>query len=166
MAYHQDHDLDRALSAVDALIARRPDDPFYTELKGQILMESGRAEDAIPYYRRAMKLAPQEQLIKAGLGRALLQPNQKRLNAEALTILKDARNADLADAAALLDLSTAYERAGDRGMATLASAERYALIGDTESAVQLARRAAAVLPNGSPGWLRAQDILRLDKTNE
>jgi predicted Zn-dependent protease len=166
VAHHQDHDLSRALSAVDALISKRPDDAFYTELKGQILLESGRAEDAIPYYRRAMQLAPREPLIMAGLGRALLQPNQKRLNAEALAILKDARNADLADASALLDLSTAYERAGDRGMATLASAERYALIGDTESAVQLARRAAGVLPNGSPGWLRAQDILRLDKKND
>ena len=163
VAYHKMGDLDRSLAAVDRLIAMRPGDAFYQELKGQILLESNRAEDAIPHYRRAVELKPSIPLLKSALGHALLQPDRGKLNAEALAILKEARNADLADIAALRDLSVAYQRAGDTGMATLASAERYALSGDVKTAVQLARRAAAVLPNGSPGWLRAQDVLRLEK---
>lgn len=150
-----------ATALMDKLIAKRPNDPYYAELKGQILLESGNADAALPYYRKAVKLAPNEPLLKSGLGRALLQRNTPAQNAEALQVLKDARTDDLADVAALRDLATAYSRAGDQGMATLATAERYALVGDAESAVSLAKRASKILPNGSPGWLRAQDILKM-----
>ncbi len=162
IALHRLPDPDAAAAAADRLIAMRPNDPFYLELKGQILLESGRAEQAIPAYRAAVRLAPNEPLLKAGLGRALLQSNDPAENAEALVVLQEARRDDLADASALRDLATAYDRAGDRGMATLATAERYALVGDVDSAVSLARRASGILPQGSPGWLRAQDILALD----
>ena len=76
-------------------------------------------------------------------------------------MLQDARRRDLADAAALRALATAYSRAGDYGMAELATAERYALTGNVEDAMLHARRAAAEMSEGSPGWLRAQDILSL-----
>ena len=162
IALHRLPDPDAAVAAVDRLIAMRPNDPFYLELKGQILLESGRAGAAVPAYRAAVGMAPAEPLIKAGLGRALLQSNDPAANAEALRVLEEARREDLADASALRDLATAYDRAGNRGMATLATAERYALVGDFESALSLAERASGILPQGSPGWLRAQDILALD----
>jgi predicted Zn-dependent protease len=76
-------------------------------------------------------------------------------------VLKNARSQDLGDAAALRSLATAYARAGQPGMASLATAERYALQGHRKDAMVHARRASAVLPEGSPGWLRAQDILSL-----
>lgn len=150
-----------ALRTVDQLIAKRPRDPFYIELKGQILLESGNAPAAIPQYREAIRLAPGEPLMMAALGRALLQLNSSAGDAEALEVLKEARSLDLADAAALRDLALAYDRVGDRGMATLATAERYALVGNVRDAVGLARRASVILSQGSPGWLRAQDILKL-----
>jgi len=77
-------------------------------------------------------------------------------------VLQNARRRDLGDAAALRALATAYSRAGDQGMAALATAERYALTGRIKDALLHARRAAAALPEGSPGWLRAQDILSLE----
>ncbi len=151
-----------AVDTVDRLIALRPEDPYYLELRGQILHESGRAAEAVPNYRRAVALAPQETLLKAGLGRVLLALNTPAANAEALEILKEARDRDRADPAALRDLAVAYSRAGDDGMATLATAERFALRGRTKDAVLHARRATRLLPEGSPGWLRANDILVLD----
>jgi predicted Zn-dependent protease len=150
-----------AIDATDRLIAMRPDDPFYIELKGQILFETGHAEQAVPLYRKAVALAPGEPLLEAGLGRALLALNTKAADAEALGVLQKARSRDLADAAALRDLATAYSRAGQQGMAALATAERYALTGRLEDAMLHARRAASAMPEGSPGWLRAQDILSL-----
>lgn len=154
--------LQEALAAIDRLIALRPDDPFYIELKGQILFETGKPEAAVPLYREAVRLAPDEPLLQAGLGRALLALNRPEADAEALDVLQEARARDLGDAAALRDLATAYARAGQDGMAALATAERYALTGQTKDAVLIARRAATALPEGSPGWLRAQDILALD----
>lgn len=153
--------LKEALAATDRLIAKRPDDPFYIELKGQILFETGHAAEAVPLYRKAVRLAPREALLEAGLGRALLALNQPDADREALDVLQEARRRDPADASALRDLATAYARADNQGMASLATAERFALTGDTENAMLQARRAAKVLPEGTPGWLRAQDILSL-----
>ena len=153
--------LPEALAAIDRLIALRPDDPFFIELKGQILFETGHGEQAVPFYRDAVRLAPGESLLEAGLGRALLSLNRPDADAEALEVLQNARRRDLGDAAALRDLATAYSRAGDQGMASLATAERYALTGNVGDAMLHARHAAAALPEGSPGWLRAQDILSL-----
>jgi predicted Zn-dependent protease len=150
-----------ALDATDRLIALRPSDPFYIELKGQILFEIGRAEEAAPLYREAVRLAPGEPLLGAGLGRALLSLDRPEADVEALEVLQNARRRDLGDASALRDLATAYSRAGDQGMAALATAERYALTGRIEDAMLHARRAVATIPEGSPGWLRAQDILSL-----
>lgn len=166
IALHRVPDTSNALATVDKLIAKRPNDPFYIELKGQILLESVRASEAVEYYRKAVQLAPDEPLIKAGLGRSLLQLNTGSANAEALKVLQAARDDDLADASALRDLALAYQRAGDDGMATLATAERYALDGDVKDAVRQARRAQRILKQGSPGWLRAQDILALDQDDE
>jgi predicted Zn-dependent protease len=153
--------MSEALAAIDRLIALRPADPFYIELKGQILFETGHPEEAVPLYRQSVKLAPGEPLLEAGLGRALLALDRADADAEALTVLQNARRRDLGDAAALRALATAYSRAGDQGMAGLATAERYALRGDIDTAMLHARRVVAVMPEGSPGWLRAQDILSL-----
>ena len=150
-----------AIAATDRLIALRANDPFYIELKGQIMFETGHPEQAVPLYRQAVRLAPGEPLLEAGLGRALLSLNQPEADAEALEVLQNARRRDLGDAAALHALATAYSRAGNQGMAALATAERYALAGSIKNAMLHADRAAVALPEGSPGWLRAQDILSL-----
>ncbi len=154
-------DVKAALAATDRLLTIRPRDPFYIELKGQILFETGHADQAVPLYREAVRLAPDEPLLEAGLGRALLALNKPDSDAEALGVLQRVRDRDLGDATALRDLATAYSRAGNDGMAVLATAERYALTGQTDDAVSFAKRASAALPEGSPGWLRAQDILAL-----
>src|SRR3546814_9836607 len=45
----------RSLSEVDGLIAAEPDNPFFHELKGQMLLESGRLDEARPAYERAVE---------------------------------------------------------------------------------------------------------------
>jgi len=161
LALYRLPDIKAAMASVDRLMKMRPGDPFYTELKGQFLFETGRPDEAVPLYREAVRLAPGEPLLEAGLGRTLLALNQPKADKEALQVLQKARDRDLGDALALRDLATAYSRAGDDGMAALATAERYALTGRKEDAALFAKRAAAALPVGSPGWLRAQDILAL-----
>ena len=163
-AYYRVPDTPAALADLDRLIRMRPNDPYYHETRGQFLLEARRPEEALKSYRTAVRLAPNATLLQAGLGRTLLQFNTPEANAEALRVLRSVRDADPADALALRDLAVAYERAGETGMATLATAERYALVGNVNSALSLANRASASLPRGSPGWLRAQDILKIDPT--
>lgn len=156
VAHHRLHDRARALARIDAAIALRPDDPFYHDLKGQILMENRRWSAATAAYAKAVALAPRDALILGGLGRAQLAAGQ--LDA-ALDSLEQSRARDFRDARVLRDLSLAYARDGQDGMAALVTAERYALAGRLDDAGIHARRAAMRLPRGSPPWQRAQDVL-------
>jgi predicted Zn-dependent protease len=162
IALHRLPDPEAALEAVERLVALRAEDPFYHELRGQILYESGRAREALPAYRRAVALAPGEPLLLAGLGRVLLALDTPEGSAEALAVLERARRSDPGDPSMLRALAVAYARDGQDGMATLVTAERFAIAGRAEDAVLHAARASRMLPTGSPGWLRAEDILAMD----
>ena len=158
IALHVLPDPQSALQSVDKLIALRPSDPYYHELKGQILFESGRGAEAVGPYRKAVELAPSEALIRGGLGRAILALNDPARLDEALEELEEANRNGAAEASVLRDLALAYARKGDNGKASLATAERYALTGSPRDALIHASRALDQLPVGSPGWLRADDI--------
>lgn len=158
IALHLLPDPPGALEAVDKLIALRPNDPYYWELKGQILFESGRGVDAVAPYRKAVELAPDEALIRGGLGRALIALDDPARLDEALAELEAANRAGVSEPSILRDLALAYARKGDDGRAALATAERYAVVGEPKLALRNARRALDQLPVGSPGWLRADDI--------
>jgi len=164
IAYHRIPDAKKALREVNALIAARPNDPYAHELKGQILLESRQAKAATAAYARAVNLAPNEALILAGYGRALLAQNTGPSIKKALSVLKKARARDPQDARMMRDLAVAYAKSGNNGMASLATAERYALQGRLKDAGIHAKRAAGLLPRGSAGWNRAQDVLRAAKT--
>ncbi|WP_171122207.1 MULTISPECIES: M48 family metalloprotease [unclassified Ruegeria] len=155
-AYHQNRDLANARAAVNQALDIRPDDPFYYELKGQILLENRKVQDAVAAYGKAVDLAPNNALILAGYGRALLAQGQTN---NALQVLEKARNRDYRNARLMQDLGVAYAKIGNKGMASAVTAERYALQGRLADAGIHARRAVGQLPEGSPGWQRAQDVL-------
>jgi len=155
---------DKAVAYMNQLLAKRPNDPFYHELKGQILLEGRKAGAAVAAYRRAAALAPRDALILAGLGRALLAQSSKSSDREALAVLKKARARDPRDARMLRDLAVAYAKAGNNGMAALMAAERYALLSRFKDAYTSAKRAEGLLPRGSSGWLLAQDIIGQTKS--
>lgn len=159
IAYHRQGKIDLALKHMNRLLSLRPTDAFYHELKGQILVENRRAAEGVQSYRRAVELAPKEPLILAGYGRALLSLKTKSGDKQALNVLQKARNLDARDARMLRDLAVSYAKAGQDGMASLVTAERYALLGRFADAHTNATRAEGLLRRGSPGWLRAQDIL-------
>ncbi|MCB1352058.1 MAG: M48 family metalloprotease [Rhodobacteraceae bacterium] len=148
-----------AQAAADALIAERPDDPYYHELKGQFLLETGHAEAAVAAYRAAVELAPLEPQILGGLGRALLNTGNSADTQEARDTLALSVRYDKANEGVLRDLALAEARLGHEGAASLATAERYLLLGDIRDAARNATRAAQLLPKGSPGWQRAEDMI-------
>lgn len=162
VAWHRRPDPAKAVAAIDGLIAIRPDDPWYNELKGQFLLEAGRASPAVTAYRRAAELDPNEPLVLAGLGRALLNEDDPRTVGEARDVLARAQSLDrVGDSGMLRDLALAEARLGHDGAAALATAERFSLEGAWRDAARNAQRAADLLPYGSPGWQRAQDIVTI-----
>ncbi len=156
IAYHRQNNLQKALAGINGAIATRPNDPFYYDLKGQILMENRRWNDALAAYGQAVKLAPDDALILGGYGRALLAAGQPKA---ALPPMEKARARDFRDTRLLRDMSLAYAKTGQNGLAALATAERYALMGRIDDAGIHAKRAMAQLPRGSAPWRRAEDVL-------
>ncbi len=153
--HHRQSNSKKAISTINQAIALRPNDPYLYELKGQILIESRQIKASVAAYKKGADLAPNNALMLGGYGRALLAAKNPRA---ALGVLEKARSIDFRDRRILRDLGGAYAQTGNPGMAAVATAERYALQGRMKDAGIQAKRALAVLPQGSTGWRRADDI--------
>ena len=158
VAWHRQPNLKRALAEVDGLIAARPEDPYYQELRGQFLLEDGQARAAAAAYAKAVALAPKEPLLLGGYGRALLNADQAD---QAAQVLRQAIAKDKANPEVLRDLARAEAELGDEGAASLATAERFVLEGRFNDALRQAARAQQMLPRGSPGWRQADDVITM-----
>ncbi|WP_156930437.1 M48 family metalloprotease [Sphingomonas jaspsi] len=157
-AYHLGAYPDKANAEADALLKVAPDDPFFLELKGQILLEGGHPAEAIAPLRKAVAHAPDQPMIAVMLGHALIATEDRSNFAEAKKVLKAAVNRDNDNPFAWLQLGIVYDREGDAARAALATAERSNLEGNDKIALTSARMAMAGLPAGSPDFIRAQDI--------
>jgi predicted Zn-dependent protease len=158
-AYHLGGYPDKALSEADAMLATDPHDPFFLELKGQILLEGGKPVDAIPVLREATQRSGDMPLIAAMLGHALVATDDPKYFPEAKQVLKAAVSRDNQDPFAWFQLGIIYDREGDPSRAALASAERFSLEGNPRQAIVSARSAMAGIRPGTPDCLRAQDIV-------
>ena len=157
-AYHLGAYPDKANAEADALLATNPEDPFFLELKGQILLEGGHPSEAIAPLRKAVANAPDMPMIAVMLGHALIASEDAKQFAEAKQVLKTAVNRDNDNPFAWYQLGIVYDREGDQPRAALATAERNNLQGNNKLALASARMAMAGLPQGSPDYIRAQDI--------
>ena len=158
IAYYRQPDLSRALSEINTLIAELPRDPYFHELKGQMLYENGHAADAVPAYTAAVALRPEDPLLLTGLAQAQLESGVENALGVAIETLETARRIDSENPATWRLLSIGYHRQGDPGAASLAAGEYSLLVGQAEDARLHAGRAERKYAEGSPGWLRAQDI--------
>jgi predicted Zn-dependent protease len=162
-AYHLGGYPDKANSEADALLATDPHDPFFLELKGQILLEGGKPKEAIPPLREAVERSGDMPLIAGMLGHALVATEDSKNFAEAKQILKVAVNKDNQDPFAWYQLGVIYDREGDDARAALATAERKNLEDDPKLALASAELAMKGIPPNTPDWLRAQDIAMVSK---
>ena len=163
-AWHRTAHPDRALAETDSLLQSRPDDPFFLELRGQILLESGRPREALESLRHAVELAPDQPLIAALFGHALIATEDPENFEEAKRVLRVAVQRDNDNPFAWYQLGIVYDREGDQARAALATAERYNLTGEPQLALVSAEQAMMGIPVGTPDWLRAQDIAMVSRT--
>jgi predicted Zn-dependent protease len=163
-AWHKSAYPDKAMAEVDTLVAAHPTDPFYLELKGQVLLESGHPNEALESLRRAVASAPDQPLIAALLGHALIATENPQNYAEAKKVLRAAIGRDNSNPFAWYQLGIVYDREGDQGRAALATAERYNMEGQAKLALVNAEQAMSAIPTGTADWLRAQDIAMVSKS--
>ena len=151
-----------ALATMERLLAAEPNNPYFNEVIGQILLENGRVAEARGYYERAVQLLPNQPLILVALAQTKLSSGD---SADVVSAIDDLTRAvaqpGRTSPITWRLLATAYGRAGNVGMSAVALGEEALALGDYETAQQQAQRALRTVPQGSAGWLRAQDIRRV-----
>lgn len=159
IAAYRHGDLRNAQSQIDALISTQPNNPYFYELKGQALLEAGKPVDAIAPLRKAVQLSSNAPLIEMLLGQAYVASENKAYSEEAIKILRAALSREPEAALGYSQLAMAYGRKGDYAEADLASAQAAFLRGDQKTARDLASRAKTRFAIGTPGWVKADDIV-------
>ncbi|HKR20607.1 MAG TPA: M48 family metalloprotease [Stellaceae bacterium] len=156
VAYYRMPDVPKALAEIDSLIHEQPNNPYFWELKGQILFDNGRVADAVAPYQRAVALnnAP---LMRVELAQVELETEDPSLLPKALSQLSDAVTFERENPEAWHFLAIAYGRSNNIGMAALSLAEEGMANGDYNTAIQQAIRARQILPPGQQRQ-RAEDI--------
>ncbi len=157
-AYHKEALLEKSMAEVEALLTSAPNDPYFLELKGQVLLEAGKPLDALASLRRATELTSNQPLIATTFGHALIATEDKGNFQEAERVLKAAVARDRENPFAWYQLGVVYAANGDLARAKLASAEQQVMSLQMPQALRSAEAAEAELPKGSADWLRAQDI--------
>jgi predicted Zn-dependent protease len=157
IAYYRIPELQNALGLIEGLIKDHPSNPFYQELKGQMLFENGRVAEAVAPYQRAVQLKPGEPLLNIELAQVQLETNDPALIAKAKDELNAALRLEDDNAEAWRFLAIAYGRSGELGLAALAIAEQNMAEGNYHEAALQADRAQKLLPAG-PQRQRAQDL--------
>lgn len=152
--------LQAALSEIDFLIKARPSYPYFWEVKGDLLMRSGKSREAIPNLRKAVSLSRgSASLIRVQLAAALQNSGQKGSLRESVKLLRKSLIGDKNPRAYRL-LATAYYNQGDRPKADAMTAQAYFFEGNVQQARIFAQRAHRALKAGSPEWIKNEDILR------
>ncbi len=159
IATYRHGDLRNAVAQIDGLIQLQPTNPYFHELRGQALLEGGKAVEAIAPLRKAVQLSNNAPLIEMLLGQALVAANNAAYTEEAIAILRSAVGREAEAPIGYTQLAMAYGRKGDYAQADLASAQAAYLRGDTKTARDLASRAKTRFAIGTPGWVKADDIV-------
>ena len=158
IAYHRIPDLERAIGEIDGLLREYPDDPWFQELKGQILFENGHVALSIAPYEMAVALRPDEALLRLGLARAQIEINEPEFTKKAIINLAVAARAEPNYAPHWHFLGIAYGRDQQLAQSSLALAEASLLRREFAEAKYHAEKAKRGLDTGSPAYLRAEDI--------
>lgn len=161
VAHYRSGDVRKSLAEIKHLLKALPNNPYFWELKGQALFETGRVRESIAPLSKAAKLAPRTGLIRVLLAQAMLGTEDPKYTKAAIGHLKTALRYE--DQTSLLhrQLAIAYARTGKLGLAQLESAEAAVLEGDLALAKEQATRAKKRLKRGSTHWVKANDILQL-----
>lgn len=156
IAQMQVGNLDDARVGTLSLISRRPNNPYFYELLGDIEYQLGHYDDSVDAYERSLELtdekAPQ---IETALALVLTERNKPGDRDRAIEMCKRAL--------LVSPMPLTYwvlARAYDDGRADWARAEYYAMIGNSEKAREYARRAQKSLKPGTPEYIKSGDLLK------
>ena len=164
IALYKENKIMDSLKAIEHLIALRPKNAYFHELKGQFLFETGKLNESAKAYETAVQLRPTEPLIRLALGQVLTESNHPDELKKAIFHLSEVVVQDRFIPGAWRLLAIAYGKTNNMPMADYAMAEFYILTGKQEDAIKMAKRAIDKLPTDTTAHQHLQDILELTNT--
>ena len=164
IAHHKNSEYTRAIDLIDKLISEDPGDPYFRELKAQILFKSGQADKALDQLNKVIKILPTAPLIRQLTGLIQLKTKNPKFIEAAIENLRVAVNTEPNSANSWRQLAIAYSRKGDTGNKALALAETALLNDKIEMASYHAGHAAKIFSEGTREWLHSQDIINTIKS--
>ena len=167
IAAYRNNTVNEAIERADALIKMEPDNPYFLELKGQMLVDFGRVKEALNYYKRASDLLPEAPLLSIALAHALIESTReddKNILSQAVEHLERALRDEPRSSRIHRLLATAYGRLGEKNKAKIHLAEEAVLQRRFAYATQHVEAVLAKEPEGTPVWIQAKDILSFIKT--
>ena len=147
-----------ALKKTDQLIALQPENPYFHELKGQILFETGRIDESIKAYNQAYQLLPKASLIRLALAQALLETENSENRKKAIEHLLYITSRDKYLPDAWYFLYVAYGQDKQFALADYAKIEYSLLTGNYGEAKKLLPKTKKSLVKDSVKSLRLSDI--------
>ena len=149
-----------ALKKADALVKVQPKNPYFQELRGDILLRANQPEKAAEAYARAVQLDPAKSgILPIAYGQALIATGKPDSIKKAVAVIKEGLSRDKENFNGYAYLAQAYGQLGEVPEAELATAEGYYYGGNYQQAKIFAMRAQQKFKRGAPGWVRAQDII-------
>lgn len=171
IAAYRNNNVDGALARIDALLNTEPDNPYFLELKGQMLVDFGRGAEAIPFYRRAVSILPEASLLRIALGHALIESAAgsdapEEALKEAVGQLERALRDEARSTRLHRLLATACGRLGDEDMARVHLAEEAVLQQRYDYAREQAQGVLDHAAADSVAAVRAKDVLSFIESQE
>jgi len=160
IAYFQNSHIEESLKEVNSLLEEFPQDPYFWDLKGQILFESGKIKESTKAYEKAVKLSPRLSLFRVSWAHSLLESNDPHLLEKAFSELLRAKTEEPDNPFTYRLLAVCYGKQGRIDLAALSLAEMALLIEDLKMAEQQAKRSLQLLKNDPHNQVRAKDILQ------
>lgn len=166
IAAYRQNNVALALKLADQLLAIEPNNPYFLELKGQMLVDFGRVKESLSYYEKAIAQKPNAGLIRVSLAHAQIETagNNPAALDKAIANLNRAMRDEPRSTRIHRLLATAYGRKGEEPIAKLHLAEEALLQRKKTYAKSQAEAALRGLKPGSSDWIRAKDILSYVET--
>jgi predicted Zn-dependent protease len=150
--------LDKGLPLVDGLLTDMPKDPFFWQIKGDMLLSRSQIDPAVDAYKEALKSLPDAPEILIAMAHAMVESHTEAYNADCQAALKHALAIDPENPDAWDLLATSYAASNNPAMSAYSAAERAMLTGQFGDVARYSNQAEKLLEKGTPTWYRLQDI--------
>ena len=150
--------LQKGNELINKLIKKYPSNPYFYELKAQMLRENGFLKESLNGYLIVNKLLPNDPLVKIELAHTLLNIDSKENINKAIKILLEAQKKESENNKLWYLLSVAHGRNSEMAKSKYASAYSFYLKGDDAMALNFIKNAKKIVDKNSVTWVKLNDL--------